>query len=203
MAHGHTDLPIRLSEFGVSHEADPGGTPDGLFRLIQFTVDDGHVFCREDQVEGQVACFARSLQAFYASLGITEIQAVLALRPSGRLGDDAMWDRAETLLGQAVHKAGLAVAIEEGKGAFYGPKLDFRLMDSRKHSWMCGTLQLDLALAQRFGLGYEALDANGSKPMVILHRAMVGSLERFLGILLENRGPSSPAWLYPAQLQTS
>jgi threonyl-tRNA synthetase len=190
----HGTLPIKLSEFGVSHEADPGGPPDGLFRLIQFTVDDGHVFCREDQVDEQVAIFARSLRTFYASMGITEVRAALALRPPGRLGDDAMWDRAEALLGEAVRKAGLVVDIEEGKGAFYGPKLDFTLMDHRKRSWMCGTIHLDLALPQRFGLEYQDLDTR-TKPVVILHRAMVGSLERFLGILLEDRGPGSPPWL--------
>jgi threonyl-tRNA synthetase len=203
MAPEYDKLPIKLFEFGVSHEADPGGTPDGLFRLIQFTVDDGHVFCREDQVEEQVAIFAHSLRQFYGAMGITEVQATLALRPPGRLGDDALWDQAEAMLCEAVQKAGLAVEIEEGKGAFYGPKLDFTLLDSRKRSWMCGTIQLDLVLPQRFGLEYRALETNDGKPMVVLHRAMVGSLERFLGILLEDRGPGSPPWLNPDQALTA
>lgn len=161
-------------------------------------MDDGHLFCREDQVEEQVTLFSRSLFSFYQAVGFSEIEVVLATRPASRFGDDAMWGRAEAMLHQAARKADLEVTLEEGHGAFYGPKLDFTLKDSRGRSWMCGTIQVDFALPHRFNLTYRS-QGQALKPMVMLHRAMLGSLERFLGLLLEEVGPALPPWLAPDQ----
>jgi threonyl-tRNA synthetase len=199
LAPGEDDLPIRLSEFGICHENDPGGDPEGLFRLCQFTVDDGHVFCREDQVLGEVAKFARSLFDFYSALGFHEIQVVLATRPPARVGDDATWDRAEAVLAEAGRAAGLRVETEPGQGTFYGPRLDFTLKDHQGRWWMCGTIQLDFLLPKRFELRYADAGRN-LHAMVMLHRAMVGSLERFLGLVLEQCAGELPAWLAPEQV---
>jgi len=194
MAPSHDDLPIKLGEFGICHENDPGGNPEGLFRLCQFTVDDGHLFCREDQVLGEVARFARSLFDFYGALGFSAIKVALTTRPAARAGDDATWDRAEAVLADAARFAGLTVEVEPGKGAFYGPRLDFTLKDNQDRWWMCGTIQLDFVLPERFDLSYPDAEGNLHR-MVMLHRAMVGSLERFLGLLLEQCAGELPLWL--------
>ena len=187
-------LPVRLSEFGNCHERDPLGVPEGLLRLIHFTVDDGHVFCREDQVVSEVATFAHSLLDFYRALAFPDIQVILTTRPEARLGAEATWDHAERTLARAADEAGIEIHAREGKGAFYGPRLDFHLTDSQGRSWMCGTLQLDLQLPGRFDLTY--VDQGGERlQVVMLHRAMVGSLERFLGLLLEHTQGDLPAWL--------
>lgn len=202
MAPTRDELPIRLGEFGICHENDPGGIPDGLFRLCQFTVDDGHVFCREDQVEGEVVKFARSLLDFYAALGFPAVKVLLATRPRARAGDEATWDHAEAVLGAAARSAGLEPVVEEGEGAFYGPRLDFSLKDREGRGWMCGTLQLDLVLPERFDLAYRDVEGNRCR-MVMLHRAMVGSLERFLGLLLDQCAGELPPWLAPEQVLIS
>jgi threonyl-tRNA synthetase len=192
------ELPLRLSEFGCCHRDEPSGSVLGLMRLRQFTQDDGHVFCDERHVEDEVAAFFRSLVAFYRALGFQEIGAAFADRPPNRAGDDTLWDRAEAVLRAAAARTGLVYEDHPGEGAFYGPKLEFVLRDRRGRSWQCGTIQLDLVLPQRFDLRYAAADGTLRRP-VMLHRAMLGSLERFLAVLLEHHEGALPPWLCPEQ----
>lgn len=195
----HRDLPLRLAEFGVVHRNEPSGALSGLFRLRQFTQDDGHVFCRDDQVEAEIARFARALFDFYGRLGFDSVEVALSTRPEVRSGSDEVWDRAEAWLESAARVAGLSPRRQPGEGAFYGPKLEFVLQDRMGRSWQCGTIQLDLVLPERFDLGYAGEDGARHRP-VMLHRALLGSLERFLGVLLEHCSGALPAWLAPEQL---
>jgi threonyl-tRNA synthetase len=199
MAPSYRDLPLRLGEFGLVHRNEPGGALHGLFRLRQFTQDDGHVFCAEDQMRDEVFRFCRSLHAFYADFGFEDVEVAFSSRPAQRAGSDAVWDLAESLLLEAAKQAGLSCVMQPGQGAFYGPKLEFVLKDRLGRAWQCGTIQLDLVLPERFDLHY--VDASGQKrrPMM-LHRAMLGSLERFIGILLEHHEGALPAWLAPEQV---
>jgi threonyl-tRNA synthetase len=190
------DLPIRLSELGVVHRNEPRGVLNGLFRLRQFQQDDGHVFCSEDQVDAEVERFLRRVLALYASLGLDDVEVALSLRPPMRFGDDALWDRAEGTLARCAEAVGLACDLRPGEGAFYGPKIELVLRDASGRRWQCGTLQLDFVMPQRFDLGW--VDARGEKrPFVMLHRAMLGSFERFCGILLEHHRGRLPPWLAP------
>ena len=202
MNPSYRDLPLRLGEFGLVHRSEPSGSLHGLFRLRQFTQDDGHVFCAEEQLREEVARFCRSLHAFYADFGFEHIEVAFSSRPAQRAGDDAVWDRAEALLQESASLAGLKCRVQPGEGAFYGPKLEFVLKDRLGRDWQCGTIQLDLVLPERFDLSY--VDASGQKrrPMM-LHRAMLGSLERFLGILLEHHEGALPAWLAPEQVRVA
>lgn len=193
------DLPLKLAEFGVCHRNEPTGALHGLFRLAQFTQDDGHLFCLEDQVVPEVARFARSLFAFYAEAGFPEVKVALATRPELRVGADALWDRAERMLAEAAREAGLPCAEQPGEGAFYGPKLEFTLQDRQGRGWQCGTIQLDFVLPDRFSLQCEGPEGRPIRP-VMLHRALLGSLERFLGILLEQHRGALPPWLAPEQI---
>ena len=193
------ELPLRIAEFGLVHRDEPSGALHGLFRLRQFSQDDGHVFCREEQIPGELLRFVGSLRSLYAALGFEDLEVAFSGRPSNRLGDDAVWDRAEALLADAARAAGLAWSHQPGEGAFYGPKLEFALRDRLGRAWQCGTIQVDLVLPARFELGF--LDgAGGRHRPVVLHRALVGSLERFLGILLEHHRGRLPAWLAPEQV---
>lgn len=193
------DLPMRYAEFGVCHRDEPSGALHGLMRLRAFTQDDGHVFCRPDQVRGEVARFCRLVSRLYRDFGFSDFGVALSLRPDVRAGSDDVWDRAEEALADAAAAAGLSPARAPGEGAFYGPKLEFSLKDSRGRAWQCGTIQLDMVLPARLGAAYAAAD--GSKqPAVILHRAALGSLERFIGILLEHHGGDLPMWLAPEQV---
>lgn len=196
----HRDLPLRLSEFGIVHRDEPSGVLHGLMRLRQFTQDDGHVFLAEADVEQEVARFCRSLHDFYRSLGFSEIAVNFATRPVQRAGSDAVWDRAELALANAARRAGLACQLKAGEGAFYGPKLEFELGDRHGRRWQCGTIQLDFVLPERFELSYDDRSGARARP-AMLHRAMVGSLERFLGILLEHHDGRLPAWLSPEQVR--
>jgi threonyl-tRNA synthetase len=200
--HAHLsyrDLPLRLAELGLVHRNEPSGALHGLFRLRQFTQDDGHIFCSEAQVEEEIARFAGALRAFYAGFGFDAIDVALSTRPPVRAGDDAVWDRAEAMLADAARAAGLDFALHAGEGAFYGPKLEFALRDRLGRSWQCGTIQLDFVLPARFGVFY--VDASGARrPPVMLHRAFLGSFERFLGVLLEQSRGALPDWLAPVQL---
>ena len=194
------DLPLRLSEFGIVHRNEPSGVLHGLMRLRQFTQDDGHVFLAESDVEQEVAHFCSSLHDFYRALGFTEIAVGFATRPAQRAGSDEVWDRAERALSSAARRAGLACVVKPGEGAFYGPKLEFELGDRHGRRWQCGTIQLDFVLPERFELSYD--DSTGARVRpAMLHRAMVGSLERFLGILLEHHEGKLPAWLAPEQVR--
>lgn len=195
----HRDLPLRLAEFGVVHRNEPSGALLGLFRLRQFTQDDGHIFCREEQVEAEVARFSRALFDFYRRLGFEDVRVAFSDRPAVRSGADALWDRAESWLQSAAAAAGLSPIMQCGEGAFYGPKLEFSLRDRQGRYWQCGTIQLDLVLPERFELGYVGEDGARHRP-VMLHRALLGSLERFLGVLLEHGEGRLPLWLAPDQL---
>ncbi|MGE0398537.1 MAG: threonine--tRNA ligase [Kofleriaceae bacterium] len=193
------DLPMRIAEFGLCHRDEPSGTIHGLMRLRQFTQDDGHIFCTEEQVPGELLRFGRELPAFYARFALGEMSVAVSLRPEHRLGDDAQWDRAERLLVECAEQLGMPVVMQPGEGAIYGPKLEFLLRDRRGRVWQCGTIQLDFVMPQRFDVRY--VDANGDKrPCVMLHRALYGSIERFMGVLLEQHGAALPAWLAPEQL---
>jgi len=199
MAPSWRDLPLRLAELGLVHRDEPSGTLHGLMRLRQFTQDDGHIFCAPDQVAGEVARFCRDLPAFYRRFGFDDVSVALSLRPEHRLGDDAWWDRAERELADVVAELGLPCEVQPGAGAIYGPKLEFVLRDRRGRPWQCGTIQLDFVMPQRFDLRY--VDAGGERRhVVMLHRALFGSLERFLGIVLEHHGGALPAWLAPEQV---
>lgn len=198
-APSYRELPIRLCEFGLVHRDEPGGTLHGLLRLRQFTQDDGHVFCSEQQVEAEVERFCRSVRPFYAAFGFDRVSIALSTRPEQRAGDARDWDRAEAALHAVLRRIGEPFSVQPGAGAFYGPKLEFVLEDRAGRAWQCGTIQLDLVMPQRFDLRY--IDADGQrKPLVMLHRALYGSLERFLGIVLEQHGAALPAWLAPQQV---
>ncbi len=198
-APSYRDLPLRYSELGLVHRNEPSGTLHGLFRLRQFTQDDGHVFCEESQVEPEVARFCASLLALYAALGFEQVEVGFATRPDERAGSDAVWDRAEQLLQNAAARARLVPKLLPKAGAFYGPKLEFSLPDRLGRSWQCGTIQLDLVLPERFDVEY--VDAGGGRRRpLMLHRATLGSLERFLGIVLEQHGGRLPTWLAPDQV---
>lgn len=193
------ELPLRLCEFGLVHRNEASGALHGLFRLRQFSQDDGHIFCREEQVADEVARFCAGLRALYAGFGFGALDVAFSSRPRLRAGDDALWDRAEAALREAAESSGLAYRLQRGQGAFYGPKLEFCLRDWQGRSWQCGTLQLDFVLPERFDLAY--VDSGGVRRRpVMLHRALLGSLERFLGVLLEQHCGSLPAWLAPEQV---
>jgi len=195
-APSYRDLPLRYSELGLVHRNEPSGTLHGLFRLRQFTQDDGHVFCEVEQVEAEVARFCRSLVKLYGALGFDQVEVSFASRPDDRAGTDEVWDRAEQLLQAAAAKAGLEAVHVPKAGAFYGPKLEFALPDRLGRRWQCGTIQLDLVLPERFDVEY--VDAAGARARpLMLHRATLGSLERFLGIILEQHDGHLPAWLAP------
>jgi len=196
----YRDLPLRLSEFGVVHRDEASGVLHGLMRLRQFTQDDGHVFLPESEVEREVAVFCSSLHEFYRALGFDRIVVGFATRPAERAGSDEAWDRAERALENAARRAGLHPILKPGEGAFYGPKLEFELGDRHGRRWQCGTIQLDFVLPERFELTYDDESGGRSRP-AMLHRAMVGSLERFLGILLEHHEGRLPAWLAPEQVR--
>ncbi len=197
----YRDLPLRLCELGLCHRDEPGGTLHGLFRLRQFTQDDGHIFCAEDQAQAEIERFCRGIAAFYAGLGFAEFGVALSTRPPVRAGDDATWDRSESMLAQAAAVAGLAPRLQPGEGAFYGPKIEFSLRDRHGRAWQCGTIQLDLVLPRRFDLQYVDSDGQRRSP-VMLHRALYGSVERFLALLLEQEG-GLPPWLAPVQVRVA
>ena len=197
----YRDLPLRLCEFGLCHRDEPGGTLHGLFRLRQFTQDDGHIFCSEDQAPAEIHQFCRGIASFYAGFGCADFDVALSLRPPQRAGDDATWDRAEAALAHAAHAAGLAPRLQPGEGAFYGPKLEFSVRDRLGRPWQCGTIQLDLVLPRRFDLQYVDADGQRRHP-AMLHRALYGSAERFLALLLERDG-GLPPWLAPIQVRVA
>ena len=199
MAPSYRELPVRLAELGIVHRDEASGALHGLLRLRQFSQDDGHVFCSEAQADAEIARFMAGVRPFYAQFGFREIELALSLRPADRAGDDAVWDRAEASLAAALDRAGERYVVQPGGGAFYGPKVEIALRDRAGRAWQCGTIQLDLVMPSRFGLRYVA--ASGERlPFVMLHRALYGSLERFMGMLLEHHGARLPMWLAPEQV---
>ncbi|MBU1378870.1 MAG: threonine--tRNA ligase [Alphaproteobacteria bacterium] len=196
----YRDLPLRMAEFGACHRYEPSGALHGIFRVRAFTQDDAHIFCREDQIEEESTKFIRLLESVYRDCGL-ELHAVkLALRPEERFGTDEGWDVAEQKLERAALNAGIArVEMLPGEGAFYGPKLEFHLRDAIGRTWQCGTLQLDYVLPERLDAEYVAEDGSKQRP-VMLHRAICGSMERFLGVMIENFAGAFPLWLAPTQV---
>ncbi|HMM71399.1 MAG TPA: threonine--tRNA ligase [Rhodocyclaceae bacterium] len=195
----YRDLPVRLAEFGSCHRNEPSGALHGLMRVRAFTQDDAHIFCTEEQVQSEVAGFVTMLQQVYADFGFRDVQVKLSTRPDKRMGSDEVWDRAEAALAAALDQNALAYALQPGEGAFYGPKVEFALKDSIGRSWQCGTIQLDFNLPERLDAEYVADDNSRRRP-VMLHRAIVGSMERFIGILIEHHAGALPLWLAPVQL---
>ena len=194
----YRDLPLRMAEFGCCHRNEAHGALHGLIRVRQFTQDDAHIFCREDQVEDETLAFCELLKKIYADLGFHDVKVKLALRPEKRVGTEESWDRAENALRQALIKAKMEYVEAPGDGAFYGPKLEFHIRDAIGRSWTCGTIQLDPNLPERLDASYTAEDGSRQRPLM-LHRAILGSLERFIGILLESTGGRLPLWLTPVQ----
>ena len=195
----YRDLPLRLAEFGSCHRYEPSGALHGLMRVRAFTQDDAHIFCREDQITDEVKAFCTLLQSVYADFGFTEVQVRFADRPEKRVGSDEVWDKAEASLKTAADATGLEVVHNPGDGAFYGPKLDFVLKDAIGREWQTGTIQADFNLPERLDASYVAEDGEKHRP-VMLHRAILGSFERFLGILLEHHAGNLPLWLAPVQV---
>lgn len=194
----YRDLPIRMAEFGSCHRNEPSGSLHGLMRVRGFTQDDAHIFCTEDQIESEVTSCIRMVYDIYSTFGFTNIAVKLSTRPENRIGSDEMWDRAEAGLAAALAHNGLEYEIQEGEGAFYGPKIEFALRDCLGREWQCGTVQLDFALPGRLDASYVAED-NGRRTPVMIHRAILGSIERFIGIITEEYAGFFPAWLAPTQ----
>jgi threonyl-tRNA synthetase len=194
----YRDLPLRLAEFGSCHRNEQSGALHGLMRVRAFTQDDAHIFCTEDQIQSEVSSFIDLLHKVYADFGFREVLYKLSTRPVNRIGSDDLWDKAEHALEQALNSKGLPWDLQPGEGAFYGPKIEFSLRDSIGRVWQCGTIQVDFSMPGRLGATYIAEDGSKQVP-VMLHRAVFGSMERFIGILIEEFAGSFPAWLAPVQ----
>jgi threonyl-tRNA synthetase len=197
--HSYRDLPLRLAEFGSCHRNEPSGALHGIMRVRGFTQDDAHIFCTEDQIEQEVADFIVMLQRTYADFGFNDVLVKLSTRPEKRVGSDDSWDKAEAALAAALDKNRLVYDLQPGEGAFYGPKIEFTLKDSLGRLWQCGTIQLDFNLPVRLGAEFVDED-NSRKAPVMLHRAILGSMERFIGILIEHHAGNFPLWLAPVQV---
>jgi len=194
----YRDLPLRIAEFGSCHRNEPSGALHGLMRVRAFTQDDAHIFCTEDQINSETVAFCDLLMSVYQDFGFEEVRVKFSDRPVKRAGSDATWDKAEGALKSAVEAAGLEYTLNPGEGAFYGPKLEFVLRDAIGRDWQCGTLQVDFVLPERLGAEYIGEDGAAHRP-VMLHRAILGSMERFIGILIENHAGKFPTWLAPVQ----
>ena len=195
----YRELPLRLAEFGKVHRYEPSGALHGLMRVRAFTQDDAHIFCTEEQVTAETGAVCSLLLGIYRDMGFEDVIVKYADRPQRRVGEDAVWDRAETALRRAMDSLGLEYSYNPGEGAFYGPKIEFVLRDAIGRDWQCGTLQVDLNLPGRLGATYVGEDGERHTP-VLLHRAIFGSLERFIGILLEHYAGHLPFWLAPRQI---
>ena len=198
----YRDLPIRYGEFGACHRNEPSGSLHGLMRVRGFTQDDGHIFCTEDQILSECTAYTKLVQKVYADYGFTDISYKIATRPEKRIGDDATWDKAEKALMDALDASGIKYDILPGEGAFYGPKIEYHLRDSLGRGWQCGTIQVDFQMPARLGAEYVT-ESNGRATPVMLHRAIVGSLERFIGMLLEHYAGQLPPWLAPVQVDVA
>ena len=196
--HSYRDLPLRLAEFGSCHRNEPSGALHGLLRVRGFTQDDAHIFCTEEQIKSEVKDFSKMLYEVYSAFGFDNVLVMLSTRPEKRVGTDDIWEKAELALEDALKETGIEYTIQEGEGAFYGPKIEYSLKDSLGRIWQCGTIQLDFNLPERLGAEYISED-NSRKNPVMLHRAIVGSMERFIGILIEHYAGFMPLWLSPVQ----
>jgi threonyl-tRNA synthetase len=195
----YRDLPLRYGEFGNCHRNEPSGGLHGIMRVRGFTQDDGHIFCTEEQILPECLAYTALLQKVYKDFGFTDIIYKVATRPAARIGSDEIWDKAEAALIASLEASGVEVVIAPGDGAFYGPKIEYTLKDALGRQWQCGTMQVDFSMAQRLGAEYVAESGERHAP-VMLHRAIVGSLERFIGILIEQHAGALPAWLAPVQV---
>jgi threonyl-tRNA synthetase len=197
--HSYRDLPIRYADFGRLHRYERSGVTHGLTRVRTFCQDDAHIYCTPDQMQSEMAAFLEFIKDVYHTFGFDEMKVELSTRPEHRLGSDEIWDHAEGSLSEALREAGMPYQINAGDGAFYGPKIDFSVLDALKRPWQLGTLQVDYSMPSRFGLIYVKPDGTEGMP-VMLHRALLGSLERFMGILIEHCAGAFPAWLAPVQV---
>ena len=197
--HSYRDLPLRLAEFGSCHRNEPSGALHGLLRVRGFTQDDAHIFCTEEQIKSEVKDFSKMLYEVYSAFGFDNVLVMLSTRPEKRVGTDDIWEKAELALEGALKETGIEYTLQEGEGAFYGPKIEYSLKDSLGRIWQCGTIQLDFNLPERLGAEYISED-NSRKNPVMLHRAIVGSMERFIGILIEHYAGFMPLWLSPVQV---
>ena len=195
----YRDLPLRYGEFGQCHRNEPSGGLHGIMRVRGFTQDDGHVFCTEDQILEECVAYTAQLLKVYADFGFTDILYKVATRPDNRIGSDELWDKAENALMEALRRSGVEFVISPGEGAFYGPKIEYTLRDAIGRHWQCGTMQVDFNMAERLGAEYVT-ESSGRAHPVMLHRAIVGSLERFIGMLIEHHAGALPAWLAPVQV---
>jgi threonyl-tRNA synthetase len=195
----YRDLPLRYGEFGQCHRNEPSGALHGIMRVRGFTQDDGHIFCTEEQIAGEVAAFHQQAMEVYTAFGFSNIEVKLALRPDSRIGSEESWDAAEESLRSALRACDVTWTELPGEGAFYGPKIEYHLKDSLGRAWQVGTMQIDPSMPGRLGAEYVAVD-NTRKVPVMLHRAIVGSMERFIGILIENYAGALPMWLAPVQV---
>ncbi|MDQ0070331.1 threonyl-tRNA synthetase [Variovorax boronicumulans] len=195
----YRDLPLRYGEFGQCHRNEPSGALHGIMRVRGFTQDDGHIFCTEDQILDECIAYTEQLQKVYADFGFTEILYKVATRPENRVGSDELWDKAEHAVMESLRRSGVDFIISPGDGAFYGPKIEYTLRDAIGRQWQCGTMQVDFNTAERLG-GEYVTESSGRAHPVMLHRAIVGSLERFIGMLIEHHSGAMPAWLAPVQV---
>ena len=195
----YRDLPLRYGEFGQCHRNEPTGGLHGIMRVRAFTQDDGHIFCTEDMILDECVAYTTLLQQVYTDFGFDDIIYKVATRPDARIGADAVWDKAEHALIESLRRSGVEFEISAGEGAFYGPKIEYTLKDAIGRPWQCGTMQVDFSMAERLDAEYVAEDSSRRHP-VMLHRAIVGSLERFIGILIEQHAGALPAWLAPVQV---
>ena len=196
--HSYRDLPLRLADFGRLHRFERSGVTHGLTRVRSFSQDDAHIFCTHEQIAQEVQGFIGMLMESYKAFGFDAPSVELSLRPEKRIGSDEMWDRAEVALTDVLAESGLDYEPQPGEGAFYGPKIDFFVPDALGREWQLGTIQLDFSLPERFDLEYVAEDGSHRRP-VVLHRAMLGAIERFMGVLIEHYGGAFPLWLAPVQ----
>ena len=196
--HSYRELPLRLAEFGLCTRNEREGVLHGLLRVRAFTQDDAHVFCTQEQIVGEVRDITEAIDELYSRFGFEDVRVELSTRPEKSIGSDEQWSTAESALTQALDEMNREYKLNPGDGAFYGPKIDFHITDALGRSWQCGTCQLDFFMPQRFGLTYTAAD-NSERVPVMIHRALLGSIERFFGILVEHYGGDFPAWLAPVQ----
>lgn len=198
--HSYRELPIRYGEFGQCHRNEPSGSLHGLMRVRGFTQDDGHIFCTEDQLQEECAKFTELLQRVYKDFGFTEVLYKVATRPEKRIGSDEVWDKSEAALMESLEKSGCVYEVSPGEGAFYGPKIEYTLKDAIGRHWQCGTIQVDFSMPERLGAEYVAADDTRKTP-VMLHRAILGSFERFIGMLIEDYAGAMPPWLAPEHVK--
>ena len=198
--HSHNEFPLRIAEMGLVHRRELSGVRHGLFRVQSFTQDDAHHFCTPEQISGEIQMLIEFFKEVYAAFDLTDVRIELSTRPDKSIGSEEMWNKAESALKEALDQSGIEYVVNPGDGAFYGPKIDFHIRDVLKRSWQCGTIQLDFSMPERFGLQYVGADGARHTP-VMLHRACYGSLERFLGIIIENYAGAFPLWLAPTQVR--